>query len=507
MIKLQKWIMQMTICIVTVLLFSSVHALNQDFKDKDITIIIRTQLLRDEGVEAHLIDVGTEDGIVVLSGSVDNLLAKDQAFRIAESLKGVRAVVNNISVLPIKRTDVEILQDVKNGLAADSATSPFNINVEVKNGIVTLSGKVKFWNDKQLATQVVKKIKGVKGIKNQITFNNIDVDRSDSEIQAAIERRLRLDPYVCEGLIKVTVKDGKVNLSGTVGTVVEKSRAYNDAWVAGVTSVDNKPLEVNWWACNSVRQEVKFVATSDEELEKTVKEAFLYDPRVFSFNPEVEVDNGIVTLSGVVDNLKAKRAAEQDALNTMGVWMVRNHLQVRPKESQADDEIEQNVRNALLRDTLTERHDIKVTVRNKKVYLKGSVDNYYEKQHAEDVATRVSGVVAIKNNLKVEYTAAPKSDWKIKNDVENELFWSYFVDSDDITVSVKNGVVTLIGTVDSWQELNAAINNAFEGGARKVESQLKVKGDTKEVFGSYSLPYDNLQPYSPGYFPAPTVPF
>jgi osmotically-inducible protein OsmY len=507
MIKLQKWMIQLSICIVTLLIFSQVNAVNEDFKDKDITIIIRTQLARDDGVEAHLIDVETNDGIVTLSGSVDNLLAKDQAFRIAESLKGVRAVINNISVLPIKRTDVEISKDVKNCLATDPATSPFNINVEVNNGIVTLSGKVKFWNDKQLVTQVVKGIKGVKEIENQITFNNIDVDRSDSQIQAAIERRIRLDPFVCEGLIKVSVEDGKVNLSGTVGTVAEKSRAYNDAWVAGVTSVENKPLEVNWWACNSVRQQVKFVTKSDEELGKTVKEAFLYDPRVFSFNPEVEVNNGIVILTGVVDNLKAKKAAEQDALNTMGVWMVRNYLQVRPKESQTDNEIAQNVRNALLRDTVTERHDINVTVRNKKVYLNGTVDNYYEKQHAEDVATRVSGVVTIKNNLKVEYTVIPKSDWKIKNDVENEFFWSYFVDSNDISVSVENGVVTLIGTVDSWQELNAAINNAFEGGARKVESQLKVKGDTREVFGSYSFPYDNLQPYSPGYFPAPTVPF
>ena len=447
----------------------------------------------------------SNDGIVTLSGSVNNLLAKDQAFRIAESLKGVRAVVNNISVLPIKRTDIQIVKDVRDSLANDPATSPFTIIVEVKNGIVTLSGKVKFWNDKQLITQVVKGVKGVKGIKNQTTFKDIDVDRSDNEIKAAIERRLRLDPYVCEGLIKVTVENGKVNLSGTVGTVAEKSRAYNDSWVAGVISVNNKPLEINWWACNGVRQEKKFVAKSDEELETTVKEAFLYDPRVFSFNPKVEVDNGIVTLSGVVDNLKAKRAAEQDALNTMGVWMVRNYLKVRPKTSQTDDEIAQNVRNELLRNTVIERHDVKVTVRNKKVYLNGTVDNYYEKQHAEDVASRVSGAVAIKNNLKVEYTAPLKSDWKIKNDIENELFWSYFVDSDDISVSVENGVVTLKGTVDSWQELDAAIENAFEGGAEKVESQLKVEGDQKEVFGSYAFPYANIQLY-PGYFPVPIIP-
>lgn len=507
MIRLQKWIMQMAICIGTLLLLSPVHAVNEDFKDKDITGIIRTQLLRDDGVEAHLIDVETSDGIVTLSGTVDNLLAKDQAFRIAESIKGVRAVVNDISVLPIKRTDVQIAKDVENSLASDPATRPFKINVEVNNGIVTLSGKVKFWNDKQLVTQVVKGVKGVKEIENEITFSNVDIDRSDSDIQAAIEDRLRLDPYVCEELIKVNVENGKVNLSGTVGTVAEKSRAYNNAWVAGVRSVNNKSLEVNWWACNSVRQEVKFGSKSDEALEKTVREAFLHDPRVFSFKPKVEVDDGIVILTGEVDNLKAKNAAEQDALNTLGVWMVRNYLNVRPNTSQTDDEIAQNVRNALLRDTITERLDVKVRVRNKKVYLNGTVDNYYERQCAEDVASRVFGVVAIKNNLNVEYTTTSKSDWEIKHDIESEFFWSYFVDSDDISVSVENGVATLKGTVDSWQELNAAINNAFEGGARKVESELTVKGDTKQLFGSYSYPLDNIRPYSLGYFPVPIAPF
>jgi osmotically-inducible protein OsmY len=44
------------------------------------------------------------------------------------------------------------------------------------------------------------------------------------------------------------------------------------------------------------------------------------------------------------------------------------------------------------------------------------------------------------------------------------LWWSPFVDSDDVNVTVDDGVVTLTGAVDSWSEYNAAANNAYEGG-------------------------------------------
>jgi hypothetical protein len=77
-------------------------------------------------------------------------------------------------------------------------------------------------------------------------------------------------------------------------------------------------------------QQVSIAVKGDPQIKQAVHDAFVYDPRVDSFNPNVDVDNRIVTLSGVVDNLKAKRAAEQDAKNTWGVWRVKNLLTTRP---------------------------------------------------------------------------------------------------------------------------------------------------------------------------------
>jgi osmotically-inducible protein OsmY len=71
-------------------------------------------------------------------------------------------------------------------------------------------------------------------------------------------------------------------------------------------------------------------------------------------------------------------------------------------------------------------------------------------------------------------TYAVKTDREIKNAIKNELWWSPFVDSDEVTVKVEDGVATLMGTVDSWSERRAATNNALEGGAIRVENDLVV---------------------------------
>ena len=74
-------------------------------EDKNITLAVERKLLADASVPSHYIDVKTDNGIVTLLGTVDNILAKDRATKIAESIKGVRSVVNTITVKPMLRPD------------------------------------------------------------------------------------------------------------------------------------------------------------------------------------------------------------------------------------------------------------------------------------------------------------------------------------------------------------------------------------------------------------------
>ncbi|MGD9115282.1 MAG: BON domain-containing protein, partial [Desulfobacterales bacterium] len=188
------------------------------------------------------------------------------------------------------------------------------------------------------------------------------------------------------------------------------------------------------------------------------------------------------TLSGQVHNLKAKNVAEQDARNTIGVWLVRNHIKVRPgigthtsPKPDADAELARKVRLALLRNPYTHQHKITVTVNNYLVMLDGTVNSNLEKERAEDAASVVKGVTAVVNNLKINKTWTPKEDWEIKKDIEDELWWSPFVDEGDISIAVADGVATLVGVVDTLRERRVATENAYEGGAKQVRNLLKVR--------------------------------
>jgi osmotically-inducible protein OsmY len=358
---------------------------------------------------------------------------------------------------------------------------------------------VESWAEKRLAAFVAKGVKGVKAVENNINIE-YEMDRLDSEIKADVERQLMINPLIDEHLIDVEVKNREVFLIGTVGSAMEKTRAYSAAWVAGTADVDDGGLEVEYWAKDE-KQRATPVVKSDEEIEKAVKDALLFDPRTLSFEIGVDAENGQVTLDGEVDNLIAKQAAAQDAQNTMGVWDVENEIIVRPQYSPTDEELERDIKDALLWNPIVERFEISVFVRNKKVYLYGRVDSEFEKLEAENVASRINGVVAVENNIETAEAWSWKSDKEIEEDIEEQFNWSVFVGEEDIDVSVQNGVATLEGEVDSMMELDQAIKDAFDGGARRVINRLDIDDQPdyyKDLyFRDYRWPYWTIWPSMP----------
>jgi osmotically-inducible protein OsmY len=163
------------------------------------------------------------------------------------------------------------------------------------------------------------------------------------------------------------------------------------------------------------------------------------------------------------------------------------------------EEIESNLLDALARDPIVDRFDLDVNVIDHTAYLSGQVDSYYEKGQADDIAAGIHGVHEVVNSIDVEFdspvTYDPyvddldiyQSDWydyepfytfesdtEIKEEINDELWWSPFVEEDEVNVSVDNGTATLTGTVDSWSERDAATENAYEGGATWVINNLEV---------------------------------
>ncbi len=81
------------------LVFNSTHIYSaNEITDKQITNAVDSELMLNSTTKSYLIDIETNEGVVNLSGEVSNLLTRDRAVKIARTVKGVRAVINNISV-------------------------------------------------------------------------------------------------------------------------------------------------------------------------------------------------------------------------------------------------------------------------------------------------------------------------------------------------------------------------------------------------------------------------
>lgn len=476
---------------------------NPPLTDQAISDAIEDEIDFDQAVRLNNIDVRTVDGIVTLTGEVDNVLAQDRAGRLAETVKGVRSVVNRIQVAPARtREDEAIRTDVVEALAYSPATDSYEIEISIADNVVTLSGTVQSWQEKRFAGKVARSVRGVTAVANNVDVEYAD-ERPDTEIAPEIRRALRWDVLVDHALIDVDVEDGKVTLSGTVGSAAEKRRARQNAWVAGVRFVDDTDLDVQRWARDEDLRKNKYAQKTPEEVRQAVADALLYDPRVVSTDVTVDMLGSVATLRGKVDSLAAKRAAGQDARYTLGVSSVVNRLRVRSEEDLDDEDIARNIRNALTRDPYVERFKIGVDVVDKTVRLSGIVDTYFEKKHADEIAAAAKGVQEIRNNIDVADAATVMTyepylddvliyeyDWydyepattftrdiEIFDDIQDELWWSPFVDSDEVHLSVENGVATLTGTVETDIERQAAVDNAYEGGATWVIDKIDVEFD------------------------------
>ena len=96
--------------------------------DTDIRRVTERAYWRHEVVDANRVDFETWEGVVTLTGQADNLLGKEQATRIAESFKGVRAVVNRIEVSPglsERFPDTNLKLEVEIALAENPVTEFF----------------------------------------------------------------------------------------------------------------------------------------------------------------------------------------------------------------------------------------------------------------------------------------------------------------------------------------------------------------------------------------------
>jgi osmotically-inducible protein OsmY len=202
---------------------------------------VASQLQRDSRVDASKVDVAASRGHVTLSGTVPYGSQKRTATEDARDTVGVGWVTDDLVVLAPPRDDSAIRSDELFELAADYPLAGLNIDVGVNGGVVTLSGTVHTWYQKNHAQTIAWRPKGVKRVVNLLDVAR-DPKYSDSQIETKIESHLKWNwtTYWVHDDIDVNVDDGEVFLSGHVDTWSERAEAGTlAARVPGVWRVQN----------------------------------------------------------------------------------------------------------------------------------------------------------------------------------------------------------------------------------------------------------------------------
>jgi hyperosmotically inducible periplasmic protein len=205
------------------------------------------------------------------------------------------------------------------------------VQASVKDGVVDLTGSVKVFANKEDADKRIHRIKDVAAVRNDIEVAETDPPMSDQELLNKLAKKIAYDRVgygtTAFNAISVSVQNGVVTLGGTAYGPVDASSAIADAsYMPGVKDVVN---EIS----------VDPVSPMDDRIRLAVARAVYGFPMLnkYAIDPakpiRISVQNGNVTLFGVVDSQGDKNAAGIRANGVPGVFSVKNDLQVAGQPS------------------------------------------------------------------------------------------------------------------------------------------------------------------------------
>lgn len=215
---------------------------------------------------------------------------------------------------------------------------------------------------------------------------------------------------------------------------------------------------------------------TDSAIKNDVLEELRWQPEVEETEIGVIVNEGIVTLTGVLKNLSQRIAAERAVKKVSGVRGLVMDVQIQSKDSGSitDSDIARAVANALTWNAVVPQERIFVKVSDGRVFLRGKLEWGYQKYAALNTIGHLAGIREINaEDLLVEPSVRVMD---VKHRIEAALERMADLDATAVDVEVHGDVVYLKGAVRSVIEKEAAEHAAFRApGIRKVVNEIKVR--------------------------------
>jgi osmotically-inducible protein OsmY len=241
-----------------------------DVPDDAIASAVEDALRLDAEVDSSGIEVTVEAGLVMLRGSVPDLRGARAAARDARSTVGVRSVVTRIRVTgrsPL--SDDNLAEAIRAGLARDPFVERYKVAVEVIDRVAYLRGTVDSFFEKARADDAASSILGIREVRNFIEV-------------ASLDSTLVWNPY----------------LRGPSG------------------------IDYDWFDTAPFH-----TSASDTEIRSRIESQLWWSPVVDELQVEVDVTDGVATLTGTADSWVERAAATQNAYEGGATW-VDNDLEV-----------------------------------------------------------------------------------------------------------------------------------------------------------------------------------
>ena len=213
-------------------------------------------------------------------------------------------------------TDLEIKKNVEAELNWEPSVNAAQIGVAVKDGVVTLSGRVDSYWEKVTAERAAARVEGVRAVANELEIHlPFSSERTDEDIARAAVNRLEWSVSVPRDRIKVKVSKGWITLEGNVDWQFQKTAAEeavrNLVGVKGVLNhIDVKPQ------------------VSSTEVKSAIQEALKRSAEVDANRIAVETEGDKVILRGRVRSWFEREEAERAAWRAPGVRRVDNRITI-----------------------------------------------------------------------------------------------------------------------------------------------------------------------------------
>jgi osmotically-inducible protein OsmY len=212
------------------------------------------------------------------------------------------------------KSDAQLQKDVIDELNWEPSVNPADIGVEVKAGVVTLSGHVGSYAEKLNAERAAQRVGGVQALAIDLHVTLLGISkRTDADIARTVENVLQWTTYLAKDAIKVTVENGWITLSGQVEWGYQRVTAVNAVrYLMGVTGVSDDIIIKPTISSDSVKADI----------EDALKRRAIVDANRIS----VDVDGENVSLAGKVHSWSERDLVNHSVWCTPGVKNVKDNM-------------------------------------------------------------------------------------------------------------------------------------------------------------------------------------